>query len=108
NSFMKKVAQIVVHICSFNDAPSLIAAVHDIKVQKVNSNTERQIPYIVQKGDLVEIDSSDASIRINGADAINIKDFMSDYIRIEKGKNEIEISPNNIGQVDVTYRERYR
>ncbi|PGE56790.1 phage distal tail protein, partial [Bacillus toyonensis] len=108
NSFMKKVAQIVVHICAFNDAPSLIAAVHDIKVQKVNSNTERQIPYIVQKGDLVEIDSSDASIRINGADAINIKDFMSDYIRIEKGKNEIEISPNNIGQVDVTYRERYR
>ncbi|WP_257151164.1 distal tail protein Dit [Bacillus toyonensis] len=108
NSFMKKVAQIVVHICAFNDAPSLIAAVHDIKVQKVNSNTERQIPYIVQKGDLVEIDSSDASIRINGADAINIKDFMSDYIRIEKGKNEIEIFPNNIGQVDVTYRERYR
>ncbi|MGG1340103.1 distal tail protein Dit [Bacillus toyonensis] len=108
NSFMKKVAQIVVHICSFNDAPSLVAAVHDIKVQKVNSNTERQIPYIVQKGDLVEIDSSDASIRINGADAINIKDFMSDYIRVEKGKNEIEIFPNNIGQVDVTYRERYR
>ncbi|EJR56889.1 hypothetical protein IIO_05230, partial [Bacillus cereus VD115] len=70
--------------------------------------TERQIPYIVQKGDLVEIDSSDASIRINGADAINIKDFMSDYIRVEKGKNEIEIFPNNIGQVDVTYRERYR
>ncbi|PRT14968.1 phage tail protein [Bacillus toyonensis] len=108
NSFMKKVAQIVVHICSFNDAPSLVAAVHDIKVQKVNSNTERQIPYIVQKGDLVEIDSSDASIRINGANAINIKDFMSDYIRVEKGKNEIEIFPNNIGQVDVTYRERYR
>ncbi|OTW86368.1 phage tail protein [Bacillus thuringiensis serovar cameroun] len=108
NSFMKKVAQIVVHICSFNDAPSLVAAVHDIKVQKVNSNTERQIPYIVQKGDLVEIDSSDASIRINGADAINIKDFMSDYIRVEKGKNEIEIFPNNIGQVDVTYRERYK
>ncbi len=108
NSFMKKVAQIVVHICAFNDAPSLIAAVHDIKVQKVNSNTERQVPYIVQKGDLVEIDSSDSSIRINGADAINIKDFMSDYIRIEKGKNEIEIFPNNIGQVDVTYRERYR
>ncbi|PHC44650.1 phage tail protein [Bacillus toyonensis] len=108
NSFMKKVAQIVVHICAFNDAPSLIAAVHDIKVQKVNSNTERQIPYIVQKGDRVEIDSSDASIRINGADSINIKDFMSDYIRIEKGKNEIEIFPNNIGQVDVTYRERYR
>ncbi|PGB38788.1 distal tail protein Dit [Bacillus toyonensis] len=108
NSFMKKVAQIVVHICSFSDAPSLTAAVHDIKVQKVNSNTERQKPYIVQKGDLVEIDSSDASIRINGADAINIKNFMSDYIRIEKGKNEIEIFPNNIGQVDVTYRERYR
>ncbi|MEW9595760.1 distal tail protein Dit [Bacillus toyonensis] len=108
NSFMKKVAQIVVHICSFNDAPSLTAAVHDIKVQKVNSNTERQIPYIVQKGDLVEIDSSDASIRINGADAIHTKDFMSDYIRVEKGNNDIEIFPNNIGQVDATYRERYK
>ncbi|PHD60843.1 distal tail protein Dit, partial [Bacillus toyonensis] len=41
NSFMKKVAQIVVHICAFHDVPSLIAAVHDMKVQKVNSNTER-------------------------------------------------------------------
>ncbi|PEL95760.1 phage distal tail protein, partial [Bacillus pseudomycoides] len=71
-------------------------------------NTERQIPYIVQKGDVVEIDSSDASIRINGADAINIKDFLRDYIRIEKGKNDLTVFPNNIGQVDVAYRERYR
>nr|WP_327892436.1 hypothetical protein [Bacillus cereus] len=55
----------------------------------------------------MEIDTADASIKINGKDAIYTKDLFGDFINIEKGTNQIEILPSDIGQVEVAYRERY-
>ncbi|MCI0767422.1 phage tail family protein [Bacillus sp. TL12] len=107
NKYMNKVAQIMVHIGSYSTDTSVKAAVHDIKVWKFNLKTELDVPYIMQTGDVVEVDTTDASITINGKDAIYTKDFMTDYITIEKGQNEISILPADIGEVEVTYRERY-
>ncbi|MFV5913348.1 distal tail protein Dit [Bacillus cereus] len=102
-----QLAQIMVHIGGWKEAPNLNASINDIKVWKFNKTTTLEAPYIVRKGDVVEIDTADASIKINGADAINTKDFFGDFIKVEKGMNQIEIFPSDIGQVEVTYRERY-
>jgi len=109
STFTQKIHQVQVYIAKYADNPHALAmSVHNIKIERINPEKENQIPYIVQKGDLVEIDSSDASIRINGGDAIRTKNFASDYIRIEKSENEITFFPANIGQASVTYRERYK
>ena len=41
---------------------------------------------------------------INGASAINLKDLFSDYPKIDKGYNKLEIMPANIGKAKVIYR----
>ncbi|MDA1676787.1 distal tail protein Dit [Bacillus cereus group sp. TH152-1LC] len=65
-------------------------------------------PYIVEKGDKVQIDTAKSLISINGTSAINLKDFFSDYPKITKGQNKLEIMPSNIGIAKVTYKERFR
>ncbi|WP_197231832.1 distal tail protein Dit, partial [Bacillus thuringiensis] len=102
-----QLAQIMVHIGGWKEAPNLNASINDLKVWKYNKTTTLEAPYIVRKGDVVEIDTADASIKINGKDAIYTKDLFGDFINIEKGTNQIEIFPSDIGQVEVAYRERY-
>ena len=102
-----QLAQVMVHIGGWQEVKRLNASVNDIKVWKFNKTTTLEAPYIVRKGDVVEIDTADASIKINGKDAIYTKDLFGDFINIEKGMNQIEVFPSDIGQVEVTYRERY-
>ncbi|MEW4319536.1 phage tail family protein [Bacillus thuringiensis] len=102
-----QLAQVMVHIGGWQEVKRLNASVNDIKVWKFNKTTTLEAPYIVRKGDVVEIDTADASIKINGKDAIYTKDLFGDFLNIEKGMNQIEVFPSDIGQVEVTYRERY-
>ena len=74
----------MVHIGGWKEAPNLNASINDIKVWKFNKTTTLEAPYIVRKGDVVEIDTADASIKVNGKDAIYTKDLFGDFINIEK------------------------
>ncbi|MGX5441536.1 distal tail protein Dit [Bacillus thuringiensis] len=106
---MNKVAQIQLSITQWwNNDPAQTITVDDIKVWKVNQNTSNNPPYIVEQGDKVQIDTEKSLVSINGASAINLKDLFSDYPKIDKGYNKLEIMPANIGKAKVIYRERYR
>ncbi|HDW8003310.1 TPA: phage tail family protein [Bacillus cereus] len=106
---MNKVAQIQLSITQWwNNDPAQTITVDDIKVWKVNQNTSDNPPYIIEQGDKVRIDTEKSLVSINGASAINLKDLFSDYPKIDKGQNKLEIMPANIGKAKVIYRERYR
>ena len=106
---MNKVAQVQLSICQWwNNNPAVLMTVDDIKIWKVNQNTSNNPPYIVEKGDKVQIDTAKSLISINGTSAINLKDLFSDYPKITKGQNKLEIMPSNIGIAKVTYKERFR
>ncbi|HDR4895406.1 TPA: phage tail family protein [Bacillus cereus] len=106
---MNEVAQVQLSICQWwNNNPAVLMTVDDIKIWKVNQNTSNNPPYIVEKGDKVQIDTAKSLISINGTSAINLKDFFSDYPKITKGQNKLEIMPSNIGIAKVTYKERFR
>ncbi|HDR7542035.1 distal tail protein Dit [Bacillus sp. CH_442] len=106
---MNKVAQVQISICQWwNNNPAVLMTVDDIKIWKVNQNTSNNPPYIVEKGDKVQIDTAKSLISINGTSAINLKDLFSDYPKITKDQNKLEIMPSNIGIAKVTYRERFR
>ncbi|HEQ3528463.1 TPA: phage tail family protein [Bacillus cereus] len=106
---MNEVAQVQLSICQWwSNNPAVLMTVDDIKIWKVNQNTSNNPPYIVEKGDKVQIDTAKSLISINGTSAINLKDFFSDYPKITKGQNKLEIMPSNIGIAKVTYKERFR
>ncbi|CAM3936310.1 distal tail protein Dit [Bacillus paramycoides] len=109
NVNMAKVAQIQISICQFsNNMFCQNMSIDDLKIWKVNMNTQDKPPYIFDVGDKVAIDTERSLVTINGKSAINLKDLFSDYPFIHKGLNKLEIMPSTVGTAKVTYRERFR
>ncbi|ALZ61867.1 Phage tail protein [Bacillus cereus] len=109
NVNMDKVAQVQISICQFSDNMFCTdMSIDDLKIWKVNMNTQDNPPYIFDVGDKVVIDTERSLVSINGKKAINLKDIFSDYPVINKGSNKLEIMPSDVGIAKVMYRERYR
>ncbi|MBE5093596.1 distal tail protein Dit [Bacillus thuringiensis] len=109
NVNMDKVAQVQISISQFSDNMFCTdISIDDLKIWKVNMNTQDNPPYIFDVGDKVVIDTERSLVSINGKKAINLKDIFSDYPVVSKGSNKLEIMPSDVGIAKVTYRERYR
>ncbi|MEB4819501.1 distal tail protein Dit [Bacillus thuringiensis] len=109
NKHMEKAAQIQISIMQWQDVPPVEAmTVSDLKFWKVNLNNQNTPPYIVDVGDKVVIDTENTHVTIEGKNAINIKEFFSNFPVINKGANTLEIMPSDIGKAKVKYRERFR
>ncbi|PFF63332.1 distal tail protein Dit [Bacillus thuringiensis] len=109
NVNMDKVAQVQISISQFSDNMFCTdMSIDDLKIWKVNMNTQDNPPYIFDVGDKVVIDTERSLVSINGKKAINLKDIFSDYPVVSKGSNKLEIMPSDVGIAKVTYRERYR
>lgn len=109
NVNMDKVAQVQISISQFSDNMFCTdMSIDDLKIWKVNTNTQDNPPYIFDVGDKVVIDTERSLVSINGKKAINLKDIFSDYPVVSKGSNKLEIMPSDVGIAKVTYRERYR
>ncbi|PES71849.1 distal tail protein Dit [Bacillus cereus] len=109
NVNMNKVTQVQISISQFsNNMFCSQMSIDDLKIWKVNMNTQNNPPYIFDVGDKVVIDTEGSLVTINGKSAINLKDVFSDYPVIHKGSNKLEIMPSTVGTAKVTYRERFR
>ncbi|MGN4420117.1 distal tail protein Dit [Bacillus cereus group sp. MYBK249-1] len=109
NVNMDKVAQVQISISQFSDNMFCTdMSIDDLKIWKVNMNTQDNPPYIFDVGDKVVIDTERSLVSINGKKAINLKDIFSDYPVVSKGSNKLEIMPSDVGIAKLTYRERYR
>lgn len=109
NVNMNKVTQVQISISQFsNNMFCSQMSIDDLKIWKVNMNTQNNPPYIFDVGDKVAIDTERSLVTINGKSAINLKDIFSDYPVIHKGSNKLEIMPSTVGTAKVTYRERFR
>ncbi|MBD8076491.1 distal tail protein Dit [Bacillus thuringiensis] len=109
NVNMDKVAQVQISISQFSDNMFCTdMSIDNLKIWKVNMNTQDNPPYIFDVGDKVIIDTERSLVSINGKKAINLKDIFSDYPVINRGSNKLEIMPSDVGIAKVTYRERYR
>ncbi|WJE51109.1 phage tail family protein [Bacillus cereus] len=103
------IAQVQISICQFseNKWPSDMS-IEDLKIWKVNDISQNSVPYIVNPGDKIIVDTERSLVTIDGRSSINIKDIFSDFPVINRGNNKLEIMPSDIGIAKVTYRERYR
>ncbi|HHP1048953.1 distal tail protein Dit [Bacillus thuringiensis] len=109
NVNMNKVTQVQISISQFsNNMFCSEMSIDDLKIWKVNMNTQNNPPYIFDVGDKVVIDTERSLVTINGKSAINLKDIFSDYPVIHKSSNKLEIMPSTVGTAKVTYRERFR
>ncbi|EOO79292.1 hypothetical protein IC7_01424 [Bacillus cereus BAG1O-1] len=104
----RKVAQVMIAICKWdNNQPVDVIQIDDLKIWKINKVPSNTKPYIFETGDKVIIDTERSLVTINGKDAINIKDIFSEFPKIIRGDNRIDIMPPDVNAT-ISYRERFR
>ncbi|MGN4613848.1 distal tail protein Dit [Bacillus cereus group sp. MYBK71-2] len=104
----RKIAQVMIAVCKWdNNQPVDVMQIDDLKIWKVNKVPSNTKPYIFDAGDKVIIDTERSLVTINGKDAINIKDIFSEFPKIIRGDNRIDIMPPDV-TATISYRERYR
>lgn len=105
----RKIAQVMIAIMRWDiNDPVSIMQIDDLKIWKVNDVKQNTKPYIFDAGDKIVIDTERSLVTINGKDAINIKDIFSDFPKVIRGDNRIDIMPPDIGKATISYRERFR
>ncbi|MBW3492299.1 distal tail protein Dit [Bacillus sp. FDAARGOS_1420] len=104
----RKIAQVMISIMSWDvNKPVDVMQIDDLKIWKVNKVPSNTKPYIFDTGDKIVIDTERSLVTINGINAINLKDFFSDFPKVISGDNRIDIMPPDVNAT-VSYRERYR
>ncbi|PEX50202.1 phage tail protein [Bacillus cereus] len=104
----RKIAQVMIAICRYDrNTPVYTMQIDDLKIWKINKVPSNTKPYIFDTGDKVIIDTERSLVTINGKDAINIKDIFSEFPKIIRGDNRIDIMPPDVNAT-ISYRERYR
>jgi predicted phage tail component-like protein len=106
--YQMPLAQVQLHLGAYGTNPPTNQAFQRIRVYKINQNTEQQIPYIAQAGDIIEIDHAKNLITKNGEDFLFTKDFGANFFALERGQTEIAVHPAGVATVQMTFRERWR
>ncbi|PGT63081.1 phage tail protein, partial [Bacillus cereus] len=104
----RKIAQVMIAICRWDrNTPVYTMQIDDLKIWKINKVPSNTKPFIFDTGDKVIIDTERSLVTINGKDVINIKDIFSEFPKIIRGDNRIDIMPPDV-TATISYRERYR
>ncbi|WP_026581019.1 distal tail protein Dit [Bacillus sp. J33] len=108
NKYQAPITQIQLHLGQYGTFTPTSQSFQLMRIYKINQKQENQIPYIAHAGDVIEIDHAASSIRINGEDRTDLKDFGASYFPLVKGQNIIGVSDFNSVDIEVEWRERFR
>ncbi|QCQ57801.1 distal tail protein [Bacillus phage vB_BtS_B83] len=104
----RKVAQVMIAICRWDrNTPVYTMQIDDLKIWKLNNIDTNAVPYIFDTGDKVVIDSEYGHVTINGKNAIDLKEVVSEFPLIVRGENRIDIRPTEL-DATISYRERFK
>lgn len=106
--YQGKLRYIQIHIGkSGKSADPSLPRINSVRVYKHNTFTVDQTPYIVDEGDVIEIENETEAVYINGENAMRIKNFGAEFFGLHKGFNEINITPDDAFDARIKYREKY-
>lgn len=103
-----KLKYVQIHIGKYGESRSASAPkIQHIKVSSFADVAVDQTPYILDEGDVVIFDHKDEDILINGEPRNDLKNFGGSFFTLEKGENQIIITPEDSFDSKVTYRDKY-
>lgn len=107
NLHHRKVAQIMINISAHGTSPPSIQYADEVKVWKVNTFQETEIPIIFHPGDVVEIDMNTNKIYKNGLLFMKYLQPGSDFFSLKPGENTVKIFPPDAADIKIDYRSRW-
>jgi predicted phage tail component-like protein len=107
NQYMAPITQVMVHIAQRGTIAPADMKIHKVKVFKRNNLGISEIPVIAKAGDIIEFDHESAMVYKNGEDFRTALDLSSDFFTLKPGTNRLSLLPEGVGNIEVTFRERF-
>jgi predicted phage tail component-like protein len=109
NTITAPITQVQVQLWQYGTTPTTTQYIADLKVYKINSVADTQVPIIASAGDVIEFDHVNDIIRKNGEDMTKEKAFIGEYFALTKGTNTIVVEPSDaIDNTEVRWRPKWR
>lgn len=105
--FAQQVAKIQVHMAAHTNYPPTKMLLDTMRVWKVNEVTRPEIPYIVDAGDVVEIETATGGIYKNGVPWMDELDPTSEFFPLKPGITPLAFYPGENASVAMRYRKRW-
>lgn len=107
SNLLGKLKYVQIHFGKYgNSTNALVPRINRLKVTELQSVEEDQTPYIAYPGDIITFDTQSEEMLINGEDAMEHKDFISQFFSLKKGENTLGVLPENALDVQMRYKER--
>ena len=107
NLYTRKPANVVVHVGAHGTIATNTMSMSEVKVSKINTLTDAQVPYIGVSGDVFVFDHKAEKITKNG-ELFTKKDFGARFFKFEKGYPSYLFSPSeSIAEVKTEWRDAY-
>jgi predicted phage tail component-like protein len=102
------ISQIQVQIWQYGTVPTTLQYIADLKVFKINSPTDNQVPILARAGEIITFDHKFDSIKLSGVDITKEKAFIGEYFPLKPGDNTIIVEPTEcIEKVEVTWNPKW-
>lgn len=102
------ITQIQVQLWQYGTTPTTNQRIDDIKVYKINSAADNQIPYVARAGDVIEFNHVEDKIFRNGEPLLKEKAFIGEYFPLKKGMNTVVLEPADaIQSTEVRWRPKW-
>lgn len=100
------IAQVQIGIRKFPGTDEATMRLRNLKVWRYNDRVEG-IPSIATAGDKIVIDTNDNSIRLNGEERKDLKDFGATFFKLPEGSTTVLMQPYDKVSGKVIYREPF-
>lgn len=112
--FSGKLKYIRINAAIYGDSPRPNAlSIQRVKVSRMNQVNVDETPYILYPGDIVTFDHKDEDILVNGESIFGEggnpikKDFGGHFFELNKGDNDLVITPPGVFDSRIIYRSKY-
>lgn len=109
NEHAGKLKYVQIHIGKYGTNPDPYSTkFFTVSAYELSEATEDQTPYILNVGDKVIFDHKNDDILVNGEPRNDLKNFGGSFFKLDRGFNNIVISPENTFETKLKFRERFR
>jgi len=109
NEFQGRLKYITLFIGTYQDRPTPNRnRINSVEVFELSQATVDQTPYILYPGDVVLFDHKNDDILVNGEPRNDLKNFGGSFFKLKKGENMLTVTPENVFDTKVTFRDKFR
>ncbi|RAZ73634.1 distal tail protein Dit [Planococcus halotolerans] len=105
--YMAPISRIKVAIRKWPGTSEAVMKVRDLKVWRLNDPQEG-VPIIASAEDKIVIDTNDSSIRLNGEERKDLKEFGASFFKLPPGSTAVLVQPFEKVVGKVRYKEPFR